>query len=134
MQLGRPKYLIAQCSQQRHEEMVFRAHPIAHRAVAELDPIASVYHALPMQRNRVRVFADKDMREQSRPAAARDRTAWRRRLHHAVQQVQANFGHTCCTTLKLAGTYSSTLLMSSSSRFHAPPAIRGKQAPADGVR
>lgn len=77
--------MIAKRGHQRREQLVARADPVGHRAVAEFDAFACIDSGLPMQRRVVGVLADDDVRQQAGASqATRDRPARRGRLHHAV--------------------------------------------------
>ena len=77
VQLGCCKDVIAQCRYQWRKQLMCAADPIAHRAVTELDTVAGVNGALTMQRNMVRIFPHKDVRQQPWTGQATgDRAAW----------------------------------------------------------
>jgi hypothetical protein len=75
---------------QRHQRSRTGAHMIGHGRHRQLDPLARILLALPIERLMVGVFLDHHHGQQARAGkAARDRVEWRRRLRDRLARPAA---------------------------------------------
>src|ERR1700691_5726301 len=107
--------MLAQCLDQRCEQLAGRTDPTGQRGAIELHAFASVDLRLAIQRAVVGIFCDEHMGQQPRSCEAAGASTTRSQL------VQANFGRTWRMTLKLAGMYSRISATSSPKLRNASP-------------